>query len=68
MDRTDLIEQFVVIEHCGTARGDGDATASKRAIEHTTNQRRGSHNGNVTLVLHIAGSFLLDMRRLAASS
>jgi hypothetical protein len=63
MDRTDLIEQFVVIEHCGTSREDGDVAASKRAIENTTNSRRVSRNENATLVVHLADNSLLDMRR-----
>src|SRR5581483_11940929 len=63
MDRTDLIEQLVVVEDRGAAREDDDAVAGERAINDVTNALRRGLNWNVPLLEHLAGRVLLDMRR-----
>jgi hypothetical protein len=63
MDRTDLVEQLVVIEDRGTAREDQDAAAGERAIDDVTDAFRLGRDRNAPLVVHLAGCVLLDMRR-----
>ena len=63
MDRTDLIEQLVVIEDRSTAREDDDAAAGEGTINDVTDSLRGGRDWNAPLVVHLAGRFLLDMRR-----
>ena len=63
MDRTDLIEQLVVIEDCSAAGEDDDAAAGESTINDVTDSLRRGRNGNVPLVVYFAGCILLDMRR-----
>src|ERR1700730_18413414 len=63
MDRTELIEQLVVIEDRSTAREDDDAAAGEGSINDVTDSLRGGRDWNAPLVVHLAGRFLLDMRR-----
>src|ERR1700730_3322397 len=45
MDRTELIEQLVVIEDCGAAGEDDNTAASKRTTEHMTDALRRDVDG-----------------------
>jgi hypothetical protein len=60
MDRTDLIEQLVVIEDRSTAREDDDAAAGESTINDVTDSLRQWY---APLVVYFAGCILLDMRR-----
>src|SRR5580704_16353179 len=62
MDRTDLIEQLVVIENRGTAREDDDAAAGEHAINDVSDSLRRGRDRNAPLVVHLAGCIPLDMR------
>ena len=63
MDRTDLIEQLVVIEDRSAAGEDDDAAAGESTINDVADALRRGRNGNAPLVEHLAGRVLLDMRR-----
>ena len=63
MNRTDLIEQLVVIEDRSTAREDDDAAAGESTINDVTDPLRGGRDRNAPLVVYFAGRILLDMRR-----
>jgi hypothetical protein len=63
MDRTDLIEQLVVIEDRSTAREDDDAAAGESTINDVTDSLRQGRDRYEPLVVYFAGCILLDMRR-----
>src|SRR6185437_544579 len=63
MDRTNLIEQLVIVEDRSTAREDDDAAAGERAINDVTNALRRGRDWDVSFVEHLACRVLLDMRR-----
>jgi len=61
MDRTDLIEQLVVVEDRGAAGEDDNAAAGESTIDDMANVLQRGRNWNVLLLEHLAGSVLLDI-------
>ena len=57
MDRTDFIEQLLVIEDCRTAGEDDDAAAGESTIHDVADSLRRGRNGNTTLLVYFAGCF-----------